>query len=202
MLSLRNTFRSRGRLALTLTTLTLAGAIFISVFSVRASLFRTLNDLTQWRAFDSVLTFVRPYRAVKVQQEAQSVPGVAQTDVWIQIPVLRVRADKGESDTVFLYAPTDSGLVTPLVILQGRWLQPADEDGLVVNAYMLKKEPDIKLGDEIMVMAPARCRRMIGTTCLHAMMAPRRLIALMRSKAASVNSSSGASPPAILTPTL
>ena len=166
LLSLRNTFRSRGRLALTLTTLTLAGAIFISVFSVRASLFRTLSDLAQWRAFDSMLTFVRPYRADKVQQEAQRVPGVAQTDVWIQVPVLRVRADKSESDTLFLYAPTDSGLVTPPVIVQGRWLLPTDEESVVVNAYLLKKEPDIKLGDDITLKMDGRERpwRVVGVS--------------------------------------
>ncbi len=35
LLSLRNTFRRKGRLALTLFTLTVAGAIFIAVFNVR-----------------------------------------------------------------------------------------------------------------------------------------------------------------------
>jgi putative ABC transport system permease protein len=44
-LSLRNTFRRKGRLALTLITLTLAGTIFISVVSVRASLMFTLEEL-------------------------------------------------------------------------------------------------------------------------------------------------------------
>jgi putative ABC transport system permease protein len=159
VLSVRNTFRSRGRLALTLTTLTLAGAIFISVFSVRASLFRTISDLMQWRTFDSMLTFARPYRTLKVQQEAQSVPGVVQTDVWIEVPTLRVRADKSESDTVLLFAPrTDAGLVSTPVIVQGRWLLPTDEDAVVVNAYMLKKETDIKLGDEMVLKLDGRER--------------------------------------------
>jgi len=168
LLSLRNTFRSRTRLSLTLTTLTLAGAIFISVFSVRASLFRTINDLIQWRAFDSMLTFTRPYRAEKVEQEALQVPGVVQTDVWIEIPVNRVRSDKTESDPVFLLAPrTDSGLVSPPVMVQGRWLAPDDENGVVVNAYMLKKEADVKLGDEIMLKIEGRERswRVVGV-CL------------------------------------
>jgi putative ABC transport system permease protein len=44
LLSLRNTFRDKGRLALTLMTLAMAGAIFIGVFSVRASLYRTIDD--------------------------------------------------------------------------------------------------------------------------------------------------------------
>ena len=168
LLSLRNTFRSKGRLTLTLITLTLAGAIFISVFSVRASLFRTIEDLTRWQLFDSTVTFTRPYRTDKIEQEALRVPGVAQTDVWINLPVQRVRDDKTESDTVFLYAPnSDSALVSPPVMLQGRWLTPGDEDGVVVNAFMLKKEPDIQMGDEIVLKINGQERpwRVIGV-CL------------------------------------
>jgi putative ABC transport system permease protein len=47
LLSLRNTFRRKGRLALTLATLTLGGAIFMAVFSVRASL------LPRWKTCSS-----------------------------------------------------------------------------------------------------------------------------------------------------
>src|SRR5689334_6376096 len=54
----------------------------------------------------------------------------------------------------------------------------------------------------MLMMAPERCRRIIGSTCLHAMIVPRRLIAQTWSKASSVSSSSGLSPPAMLTPTL
>jgi len=168
LLSLRNTFRSRTRLSLTLTTLTLAGAIFISVFSVRASLFRTINDLLQWRTFDSMLTFTRPYRTEKIEQEALLVPGVVHTDVWIEIPMIRVRADKSDSDTVFLFAPrSGSDLVSPPVMIQGRWLEPSDQDAVVVNAYLLKKETDIKLGDEIVLKIDGRERswRVVGV-CL------------------------------------
>ncbi len=49
---------------------------------------------------------------------------------------------------------------------------------------------------------PERCARISGTTCLQAITAPRRLIAITRSKASSVISASGLSPPAMLTPTL
>jgi putative ABC transport system permease protein len=126
------------------------------VFSVRASLFHALSDLAQWRAFDSMLTFVRPIARIKFSRKRKGCKAW-QTDVWIEVPG-RVRADKSESGTLFLYAPTDSGLVTPPVIVQGRWLLPADEDGVVVNAYLLKKEPDIKLGDEITLKMGGRER--------------------------------------------
>src|SRR5215831_14538488 len=54
----------------------------------------------------------------------------------------------------------------------------------------------------MLMIAPERCHRMTGSTCLQAMIVPRRLIADTRSNTASVSSSSGLSPPATLTPTL
>ncbi len=45
LLSLRNTFRNKGRLALTLITLTLGSATFMSVFNVRTSLTSTVDDM-------------------------------------------------------------------------------------------------------------------------------------------------------------
>ena len=56
--------------------------------------------------------------------------------------------------------------------------------------------------DEIVMMTPARCARISGKTCLQVIMVPRRLMVARRSNASSVISSSGASPPAMLTPTL
>jgi len=45
----RNTFRRKGRVALTLVTLSLGGVIFMGIFSVRASLVQTLDDLIDTR---------------------------------------------------------------------------------------------------------------------------------------------------------
>src|SRR5512138_1654891 len=85
LLSIRNTFRSKGRLTLTLITLTLASATFISVFNVRASLSQTINDMTRWFNFDMMLTFDRSYRSEKVELEALKVPGITQADIWLQL---------------------------------------------------------------------------------------------------------------------
>src|SRR6266446_6863058 len=56
--------------------------------------------------------------------------------------------------------------------------------------------------EEMLMMTPLFCWRMIGITCLAAKMQLLRLIATQRSSASSVMSSSSASPPAMLTPTL
>ncbi len=168
LLSLRNTFRSKGRLALTLMTLTLAGAIFIGVFSVQASLDQTLDDLMRWWGYDVALYLSHPYRVEKVTQAALEVSGVAEAGTWFQFPARRVRDDDVESEVIYLFAPRpDSPLVPPPVIIEGRWLLPEDENAVVLNVLALKEEPDIQVGDEILlkVMGRERTFRVVGS-CL------------------------------------
>jgi putative ABC transport system permease protein len=167
LLSLRNTFRSKGRLALTLITLTLASAIFVSVFSVRASLFRTIDDVLIMWNFDTIVTFARPYRIKEIKQQAHRAPGVTQADVWIQVPVRRVRPDDSESGMIYMFAPfADSELAHAPVIVQGRWLLPEDENAVVVSTNMIQEEPDIRVGDEIVLKVQGRERswRVVGVS--------------------------------------
>jgi putative ABC transport system permease protein len=152
LLSLRNTFRSQGRLLLTLITLALAGATFISVFSVNASLGRTVDALMGWWNFDVMVVLERPYRVAEIQYTAQQVPGVTGSDSWLQAPVRRVRPDGSESGAIFLFAPrADSELVPAPTLTSGRWLHPADRNAVVVNAIFLQEEPDVQVGDEIVL---------------------------------------------------
>jgi putative ABC transport system permease protein len=165
LLSLRNIFRRKGRLALTLLTLTLAGATFIGVVSVSATLNRTIDDLMQNYNFDSAIFFDRPYRLAKIAGEAQQVPGVVQTDVYGLLPARRVRPDGSEGKTMYLLAfNVGSEMVPGPAIAEGRWLLPKDENALVVDAIMLQEEPDIELGGEIVLKIDGRDRpfRVVG----------------------------------------
>lgn len=159
LLAARNTFRSRGRLALTLITLTLGSAIFISVFSVRASLFRTRDDLMRWWNFDALVGLNYPYRVEKLLQTAQTAPGVVQSDVWLQLPTRRVRPDGSESEGIFMFAPRlDSTIEVMPALVAGRWLLPADENAIVVSAVLLQDEPDLQLGSDLVLKLAGRER--------------------------------------------
>jgi putative ABC transport system permease protein len=167
LLSIRNTFRSKGRLALTLITLTLASATFISVFNVRASLSSTVEDMIRWFNFDVMLTFDRSYRADKVQQEALDVPGVAKTDVWLQLPARRVRPDGSESGMMYMFAPhvDESSLIRSPAIAEGRWLMAEDDNAVVVPSGLFQNEPDLGLGKEIVlkIYGKERSFKIVGT---------------------------------------
>ncbi|HYM69576.1 MAG TPA: ABC transporter permease, partial [bacterium] len=164
LLSLRNTFRRKGRLGLTLATLTVAGAIFISVFSVRTSLIRMVDVVFgQWSS-DVWVLLEQPYRVEQLQHEAAQVPGVVQTEGWRVTSVRRVRADGTQSSNIFVYAlPAATTLFHPTIV-QGRWLLPADGPAVVVTTDVLENEPDLRVGTALSFKVGDRKRtfRVVG----------------------------------------
>lgn len=156
MLSLRNTFRRRGRLALTLTTLSLAGAIFIAVFSVRASTLQTTLDAQRFSNYDISIAFRQPYPSVRLEQEALRVPNVIEAEAWSTISVRRQRLDATESRSLELIAPPPGTRLLQPTVLAGRWLLPEDENGLVINTDVLREEPDVRVGMTLTLLIDGR----------------------------------------------
>jgi putative ABC transport system permease protein len=141
LMSIRNTFRRKGRLALTLAALSLGGAIFMSVFSVRSSLQQTLDDTLAYFAYD-----------VQVElpvAERVEVLGVAAAEPWQFATVQRVRDDGAEGRTILTFGlPPNPRSVRPR-IQEGRWLDPADGNAVVATANLLEDEPDLRVGDAV-----------------------------------------------------
>lgn len=151
LLSLRNTFRRKTRLILTLATLTLASAIFIGVFSVRDSLFLTLDQVLDYWQYDVQVQFKRPYRVARLEREALRLPGITRAECWLERGVNRQRPDGTESQALLLTAlPATSDLFQP-VLLAGRWLLPDDQNALVISSDVLKDEPDLKVGKRLVL---------------------------------------------------
>ncbi|MHB9031988.1 MAG: ABC transporter permease, partial [Anaerolineae bacterium] len=149
LISLRNTFRRKGRLVLTLTTLILGGAIFIATFNVQGSLNRYIDQLGKYFLADVNLTFSRPYRLQDVQSLAGSLPEVAFVEGWASAQGEIVRTDGLQGDIVNILAPpVNSTLVKP-ILLQGRWIQPGDENAIVLNELFLDQYPNIHVGDSL-----------------------------------------------------
>ena len=150
-LSLRNAFRRRARLMLTLFALVLGGGIFIGVFNLQETFIQTLKEVQGYFLADINLGFGRYYRLDEVAPLAEAVPGVSSVEGWTQIPGTLVRSDK-ETGTqiVFMAPPSDSTLIKP-VITAGRWLKPGDENAVVIGNHLQTIFPDIKVGDWLTV---------------------------------------------------
>jgi putative ABC transport system permease protein len=149
LIALRNAFRRRGRVVLTLITLVLAGATFIAVLSLRASLDRTFDEAFKFENYDVEVSFDRPYRIDRIQEEALAVPGVVTAETWGSAAGRRKRTDGTFGDNIRLAAPpVGTAMLTPQIV-EGRWLLPEDENAIVVNTEVLQNEKDLKLGDKV-----------------------------------------------------
>jgi putative ABC transport system permease protein len=149
LLSLRNTLRRKTRLVLTIATLALGGAIFIAVFSVRASLLTTLDESTSYLDYDISVDFDAAYDAGTIEHTAMQVPGVAAAESWASSTARQVRPGGSEGSSFELDAlPADTDLLRP-VLLEGRWLRPEDDRAIVLDTDVLGNAPDIGVGDEI-----------------------------------------------------
>lgn len=156
LISLRNTFRRKGRLLLTLTTLTLASATFIGVFSVRSSLYRTMDEAFTYWNYEVNLSFNRDYRAGHLAEIARGLPGVTAAEAWGFRNVTRTRPDGTESDNILLVAPPPSTTMIHPTLLEGRWLLPDDENAVVINTDLLADEPDLRVGDTLLLDVDGR----------------------------------------------
>ena len=151
LLSLRNAFRRKGRLMLTLSTLALGGALFIAVFNLRASFTHTLKDALGYFPADVNVTLAHPYHVRKIEHLATAVPGIERVEGWSVAAGQVLSEDKTSGLSVLIYAPpTDSTLIQP-AMAAGRWLHPADENAIVVCNQLTRRRPDIQIGDEIVV---------------------------------------------------
>jgi putative ABC transport system permease protein len=152
LLSLRNTFRRRARLLLTLATLTLAGMTFIAVVNVRDSMIAELGKITRLFNYDVQLALDGPYRMQQLEREAYRVPGVVDVEGWAFAQMQRIRPDGSEGSTFTVFGPpADTPFIEP-TLLEGRWLRPGDENDIVLSSELLRDEPDIRVGDEIMLL--------------------------------------------------
>ncbi len=154
LLSLRNTFRRKGRLGLTIFTLTTAGAIFIAVFNVRTSMGDFMDQIGQHFRADITLSFHQPYPISRIEQVVESVPGVIAVEGWgvASLDILDP-ADDVVSTVQILAPPVDSTLVNPEMIA-GRWLLPDERKALVVSDSIYESYPHLVPGDMLRVDTP------------------------------------------------
>jgi putative ABC transport system permease protein len=151
LLSLRNTFRQKSRLLLTLIVLAIGSAIFVAVASVYGSLNQTLDQALKYYNFDIAVYFNRPYRIEQISNEINTIPGIQKAETWDALTSRIILPDGSKSDNILMIAPpAGTSLVNP-TILSGRWLRPDDENSIVINTDVLRFAPGIKVGEEISI---------------------------------------------------
>jgi putative ABC transport system permease protein len=184
LLAIRNSFRRRARLALTVFTLAAGGLFFMTALNVRASLIQTLDRLFRSKKFDLTVGFGTMVPTAAIERAIRKTPGVVRSEGWITTegvfsgPGVTPLAESrnGASHTAVATTsggPHDGGSeigdrfavvalpaeskVLALEIVKGRGLAPGDGDAIVVNNALAAKVPGLKVGGPISFrMGPAQ----------------------------------------------
>lgn len=149
LLAMRNTFRRKGRLALTLITLSLGGSIFIGVFNVKAMLDEHIHALANYCAADIFVTFNRSYPLDEIIPLSEQIDGITYAEGWKTLTAILETDD--ESEQVSIEAPPDDSELLGALVQTGRWVTNDEDHTIVVNENFYQNFPNLKPGDSIIL---------------------------------------------------
>jgi putative ABC transport system permease protein len=148
-LSVRNTFRRRGRFVLTFMALLLAGAMFISVVGIRQSMRKALREIQGDLNYDVGVDFVRPYSVRKLENEIIKLDGVRAVETWAMENGRLVFNDDHLSGSIILYGVPEGTQMAHPAVIHGSWLSTRTPRGIFVNADFLDLSPSLRVGSVI-----------------------------------------------------
>ena len=143
--AIRNSFRRRLRLMLTLATLAVGGLFFMSALNVRASLINTLDQMFGAKKFDLSVSLRERYDDEQLRRALSNTPGVKRAEGW-----LATEASVAGQNFDLIAFPVDTQLLAPK-ISEGRFLLPTDTDAIVVNDGLATKFPQFRVGQTVNV---------------------------------------------------
>jgi putative ABC transport system permease protein len=161
LLAVRNNFRRRARLALTVLTLAAGGLFFMTALNLRASMINTLDRLFASKTYDLGVSLAGTAQASDVLRVARNTPGVRAAECWFAregvLPDVGLRGvahdgvhAEAVSDNRFIVIalPSETQMVTPNVVA-GRWLRRGENDTIVVNSALAAKSPQMRVGNRV-----------------------------------------------------
>lgn len=147
LISLRNTFRRKRRLALTLFTLTMGGAMFVGVFNVRTTLFNYMDSVGRYFVADVTLDFNQPYRLSEVEKTARQVAGVVDVEGWAFAVAEILYPDGTVAENLTVLAPPANSTLVDAQPVSGRWVRAGDTRSIAITEGILRSFPNLKPGD-------------------------------------------------------
>ena len=111
----------------------MGGAIFISVFNVRVTLYDYIGAIGNYFKADVELDFTQPYRTHGIQLLALQIPGVQSVEGWQGLSAGLLSPDGSTIDTLNIAAPPANSVLVQPILVSGRWIDASDERKVAVS---------------------------------------------------------------------
>ena len=154
-LSIRNVFRQRSRLVMTLGLLAAGGAMFMTAMNVSAAWNENLKRIYTQRLYDLEIKLNNTIDANAVIGKIKNLSGVNAVEGWNYSPtsvsnansfeITQTYPDKGHGSFTMLALPIPTRLLSPTVT-EGRWLDSSATNDVVLNQTA---RGSLKIGDRV-----------------------------------------------------
>jgi putative ABC transport system permease protein len=153
LLSLRNAFRHRERMALTLLSLSLGGAVFLGALNLRASIRGSVALIYDtYNKFDLSVRFAQPHAADSIEAATARIAGVAAAEAWAGARAAVDRSDGMLAASFPLTGLAPESKLVAFPVAEGRWVADGATNEMVVSKRLLEDEPALAPGAEVVLL--------------------------------------------------
>lgn len=149
LLSIRNAFRRRQRMVLTLLALSSAGAVFIGALNLRRAVRGATDIAFASLAYDFSLRVGARAHPDSLTAVVRGVEGVAGAEAWSGATATIDREDGTLGNGFTVVALPDSSTLFSARLTSGRWLRAGDERALVAATGLVRQEPGLTVGSRV-----------------------------------------------------
>ncbi len=164
-LSLRNVFRNRSRLVLTLGLLAAGGALFMTALNISKAWDKNLQKIYKYRHYDVEVRLNKTFPSGDLLSRIRKIPGIKEVEAWGYSPtsfvkearhdIVHTYPDKGHGSFVMLATPSVTQMVD-FPVLDGRWLGSGNVNEVVLNHMALAQAPYLKVADLVSLSIDGR----------------------------------------------
>jgi putative ABC transport system permease protein len=156
LLSLRTTFVRRGRLALTIGMLALGGGAFMAAMNVAGAWDHAVRQDFSRRRYDLTVMLAERTEVARLSRLLEGEPAVVHAEYWPGANPYLIDPHGIAGGAVALVGPDPGSALLDLALLGGRWLEPADTTGAVVNAAVVARNPSLRVGRDVQLRLDGR----------------------------------------------
>ena len=165
LLAVRNMFRRRGRLVLSLALLSAGGGLFMTAVSVRDGWQAMAEHVRSDRFYDADFLLTEPVPVGRIAQALAQIDGIREFEVWQynqtafaregRMDVMRTYPDRGHGSFALFGVPPETKMIRFPVLL-GRWLASDDIDAVVLSQQLFRQISPAQIGDRILLSIDGR----------------------------------------------